>query len=525
MDAVSIQAEVGANLTRDTAGVVLNGSTITTGDVDTLTLPENAEDVYVVCLNGEQIEQATTETQLTAKGVVRWAIDDGLGSGTDNYLVFKADVLQENDVVRVQFQPTNEPSWETDYQLTSNPGDQGALYKGEVDIRLITDTTLSRVVEGLELSDANSGTTATLTDTTIAFVDSNPDTITDTNSGFVTAGFAAGMTINVSGSTSNDGTYTIDSVAAGTITLVDAEELTAEAAGASITISTVAEITVSPGACYLKIDDSAGDFQLNNTVGVELFRLTASTNLTLDSADEYSLIYAKPDPFGNMEISAVDAATVSAAEEALTTNTLLQDALVLGLVDKEVGGITSVTDCREFHANTLSLIQTASYSVDMAREIIFELGNKRAVSRTLNKPVNVTVDFSAKDTDEELHTLIHLTTEITEVKTDEEDSSSAIDTIDYTDTTVTIVGTTPGTGDDWEADIGAEVGDIIEARGSFGVIKSFSGANNDTATVAEWFGGTPLDGSSLKVREGILCADQLSDKIGIQVNLYTNSGS
>jgi len=77
---------------------------------------------------------------------------------------------------------------------------------------------------------------ASITDTTIAFVDSNPDTITDSNNGFVTAGFIAGQTITVSGSTSNDGVYTIDTVAAGTITLITSNALTAEAAGDNVTI-------------------------------------------------------------------------------------------------------------------------------------------------------------------------------------------------------------------------------------------------------------------------------------------------
>jgi hypothetical protein len=79
-----------------------------------------------------------------------------------------------------------------------------------------------------------------MTETTIAFVDSNPDTITDSGNGFVTAGFKAGDLITVSGSTSNDGNYTIDTggVAAGTLTLIAGDTLSAEAAGDSVTIRT-----------------------------------------------------------------------------------------------------------------------------------------------------------------------------------------------------------------------------------------------------------------------------------------------
>jgi hypothetical protein len=44
-------------------------------------------------------------------------------------------------------------------------------------------------------------------------------TITDSSSGFVTAGFKAGQTLIIEGSTSNDGTYLIKTVVEGTITL------------------------------------------------------------------------------------------------------------------------------------------------------------------------------------------------------------------------------------------------------------------------------------------------------------------
>lgn len=71
--------------------------------------------------------------------------------------------------------------------------------------------------------------------TTISFSDANPDTISDSASGFGI--FSAGMIITVSGSTSNDGTYTIDSLTAGVITLVSGDELTTESAGDTVTIT------------------------------------------------------------------------------------------------------------------------------------------------------------------------------------------------------------------------------------------------------------------------------------------------
>ena len=75
--------------------------------------------------------------------------------------------------------------------------------------------------------------------TTIAFSENTEaaDTITDSSSLFVVAGFQAGDQITVAGSASNDGTYTIDTVVAGTITLLRRNDLTTEAAGATVTLT------------------------------------------------------------------------------------------------------------------------------------------------------------------------------------------------------------------------------------------------------------------------------------------------
>ena len=91
----------------------------------------------------------------------------------------------------------------------------------------------------LVASQADYSLAASITATTIAFVDSNPDTITDSGNAFVTSEFEAGMTITISGATNsgNNSTFTIESVAAGTITLDTTDSLTVEAAGQSVTIT------------------------------------------------------------------------------------------------------------------------------------------------------------------------------------------------------------------------------------------------------------------------------------------------
>jgi len=117
---------------------------------------------------------------------------------------------------------------------------------------------------------------------TIAFNDNgaNPDTITDSGSGFVTAGFVDGDKITISGSTSNDGDYTIDTVVAGTITLIATDELTTEIAGDNVTIvancdnwevvSYNDQIIATNGIDFVLTWDTTGVFEALDTVtGIE----------------------------------------------------------------------------------------------------------------------------------------------------------------------------------------------------------------------------------------------------------------
>lgn len=80
--------------------------------------------------------------------------------------------------------------------------------------------------------------TSLVVGTTFAFVDggASDDSITDSGNGFVTANFQVGDKIKVKGSTSNDGEYTVTSVAAGALGVATGS-LTAEVAGDTVTIA------------------------------------------------------------------------------------------------------------------------------------------------------------------------------------------------------------------------------------------------------------------------------------------------
>ena len=129
------------------------------------------------------------------------------------------------------------------------------------------------------VAEALETTTAKISGTTIAFVDGGggSDTITDSGSGFVTAGFEATDKIRIIGSASNDGDYQLTNAAAGTLTMATAL-LTAETASESVTIYQIPKEDSSPSetshinlnrmlslACvdYIKamLSDSQGDIQ------------------------------------------------------------------------------------------------------------------------------------------------------------------------------------------------------------------------------------------------------------------------
>jgi hypothetical protein len=96
-------------------------------------------------------------------------------------------------------------------------------------------------VAGLVLyfdNTASDVTGPTVTGTVFAAVNSNPDTITRSSGSFVTDGFIAGMKIKTSGfaTPANNGTFAVTIVAADKLTLATIHALTAEAAGATVTI-------------------------------------------------------------------------------------------------------------------------------------------------------------------------------------------------------------------------------------------------------------------------------------------------
>jgi hypothetical protein len=141
---------------------------------------------------------------------------------------------------------------------------------------------------------------------TIGFVDNSAstngdarDTITDSGSGFLAAGFQPNDQLTVSGSSSNDGTYVIDEVAAGVITLKSTGSLTTEGAAATVKLTAPKSIPdgvaitlkakeANTGVIHIAdtsakaLNTSGGSFTLTHNESVGL-QVNSTDNIYIDS--------------------------------------------------------------------------------------------------------------------------------------------------------------------------------------------------------------------------------------------------
>lgn len=98
-------------------------------------------------------------------------------------------------------------------------------------------TYLSSIEDWYSLYKTRKFNTVTYTASTIAFNNANPDTIVDSVNGF--GDFSNSQDVLISGSTSNNGVWTVNTASAGTLTLQSTDALTAESEGEEVTISAV----------------------------------------------------------------------------------------------------------------------------------------------------------------------------------------------------------------------------------------------------------------------------------------------
>ena len=123
---------------------------------------------------------------------------------------------------------------------------------------------------------------------TISFSDANPDEILDSGDGFVAAGFVAGQVITVTGDSDNNDTYTIASVAIGTIVLEAGDELSNEVAGDDVTIaSTFRDVEVALNAAGTDVTLFDAD---NDVLLIASTKKWDEINVILDTEASHTII-------------------------------------------------------------------------------------------------------------------------------------------------------------------------------------------------------------------------------------------
>lgn len=394
---VGMEADNHSLFTGDRKVVDIASHEVTSGEqtAKIVDLSATFSEIWEIYKNGEMLHEAASATDLNATGVHKWTQSAGI-------ITFSESTIYELDAIRVAGNPVTDPTWAS-YRLVSEPGDQGGLYKGEMDISLITNTSRPRVIEGLKV-------------------------------------------VNPSGDN-----FLIE---------------------------------ILPGTCYLKN---------STTKELELFRLYESFyfRITEAVASYYILLSMQG------EVPTISALVSTSAEN------IDEYDLILALVTSDGAKVSAIVEGREWHRSRMGLIQSSGFSADLGREVIEELGNENVVERNLTKPVTVSVDVTAKDSDEELNVLIH------EPRTVVKTQASA-NGITYTATTLAHAG------------VGSSVtaGDIIVARGSKAIVSAVAA---NTLTLPQWFGDIPPARAGYTIYKGILKASELDDNIGIQVNLYTSN--
>ncbi len=143
-----------------------------------------------------------------------------------------------------------------------------------------TSGSLSSGAEGVIVTATVLGEGKTGPMSTIAFHNTNPDTITRSDAGsFITDGFEADEQILVEGSANNDGSYIVSSVTADTLTLFDGENLKAEAAGGVVTITAVG------ASVNIVIGGTAGSIVIGRTTPTSLTDTTYSLPMSVLVSD------------------------------------------------------------------------------------------------------------------------------------------------------------------------------------------------------------------------------------------------
>jgi hypothetical protein len=228
------------------------GATFTTAGVqvgDTLRITSGSEQGYYTILSIDSQTQVTIQTdaeftswgfaesglsyQITTANVVDPRTDGVIAnvSGVTGTLTsatagFDGGVVTIGDYVIITESASNHRgiykviTVDSATQLTLNTADYAFTSQSNIDFKIVRPGMYLQYKNDVVISGPSTGN--------LTFNDANPDTIVRASGSWVSDGVVAGDIVVVAGSTSNNGTYTVASVAALTLTLISTDSLTNE---------------------------------------------------------------------------------------------------------------------------------------------------------------------------------------------------------------------------------------------------------------------------------------------------------
>lgn len=195
------------------------------------------------------------------------------------------------------------------------------------------------------------------------------DSITRLAGSFVSEGFTAGCKITVAGTASNNGTYTVQTVVALTITLILSDVLTAEVVSSTITTK---EKLLRSG--------SSGEF-MNTTAQLEQFFYTDSSAYTLAIDDR--IVFK----WWGRKTNAGASATITIGTEGLTTASYIQTTLPVSLglaqgTSLQLSGLTASEILSTDANKNLTSLAVATYPS------LTEISHVKGVTSALQTQIN-----------------------------------------------------------------------------------------------------------------------------------------
>lgn len=296
-----------------------------------------------------------------------------IGNNTLDFSGINGLRLYNGDIIKYVYVPDNgDRTWEN-YKRTSARYSDAGTGKAQIQLKLLIDTTINRVVYGFYPIFRDEGVVAIQNDGTNDVIVLNAGTVWIDNAYYFT-GFTEGEVTSISeslGTTILTDTgfteTTTDFWKGATLTLVSGD-----AAGETLRVNSYA----TGGVFTLK-----GTFSVIPSIS-NVFYLNAIKVTASDAAHDAVFVCIS-----------VGQALITTGEDASPPT----NSVKLADVGVSIPDITAYTDARIFSGALVEGVRSVNYNIPLDRDTITELGYEEVVDRSLNRPVGIVTSMVIYD--------------------------------------------------------------------------------------------------------------------------------